>query len=296
MSLNILIVDDSSVMRAMIRRCLELSHLPLGEVYEACDGREGLEVLARSWVDILLVDINMPVMNGEEMVQRVREDPALAALPVIVISTEGSRTRIERLESRGVTFVRKPFRPETIREVVLQVVGGPVQCGLDATLARVSQRAIGDLAYLVPLEGPGEPSETAGPVCRASVDFVGPMRGTLMVTMDRPVAIALAANMLALEECAVPTEDQQRDAVCEVASVVCGNLLPTLGGSTAVFDVQPPAFEDVIRSMPPIPSGAATALLSLEAGNIDLVLTVEQEAARTNLSRAGEQTPSAGTG
>ena len=123
MSLNVLIVDDSSVMRLIIKRALSMSGFEFGEMIEAANGQEGLDALAAHWVDFALVDINMPVMNGEEMIQRLRATPALANLPVIVVSTEGSLTRIERLEQQGVRFVHKPFTPEIIREIIKEITG-----------------------------------------------------------------------------------------------------------------------------------------------------------------------------
>ncbi len=124
MALNILVVDDSSVMRSIIIKSLRLSQLPLGEVHEATNGQEALRVLEGNWVDLALVDINMPVMNGEEMVSRMRQNPATADLPVIVVSTEGSDTRKEGLKRKGAEFVHKPFTPETLRDVVLKTLGG----------------------------------------------------------------------------------------------------------------------------------------------------------------------------
>ncbi len=124
MALNILVVDDSSVMRSIIIKSLRLSQLPLGEVHEATNGQEALRVLEGNWVDLALVDINMPVMNGEEMVSRMRQNPATADLPVIVVSTEGSDTRKEGLKRKGAEFVHKPFTPETLRDAVLKTLGG----------------------------------------------------------------------------------------------------------------------------------------------------------------------------
>ena len=109
MPLNVLIVDDSSVMRAMIIKTMRMSGLDLGEVYQAGNGQEGLDAARGNWVDLVVADINMPVMNGEEMIDRMKADPELAELPTIVISTEGSVTRIERLESKGVKFIHKRF-------------------------------------------------------------------------------------------------------------------------------------------------------------------------------------------
>ncbi len=124
MALNILVVDDSMVMRAMIIKVLRLSKLPLGEIHEASNGQEGLKVLEGHWIDLALVDINMPVMDGEEMINRLRENPDTAALPVLIISTEGSETRKEALTQKGASFVHKPFTPETLRFAILRTIGG----------------------------------------------------------------------------------------------------------------------------------------------------------------------------
>ena len=111
MPLNVLIVDDSSVMRAMIIKTIRMSGLDLGDVYQGANGQEGLQAAKDNWVDLVVADINMPVMNE------------LAQLPTIVISTEGSATRIERLEKKGVKFIHKPFTPEIIRDAIQDLTG-----------------------------------------------------------------------------------------------------------------------------------------------------------------------------
>jgi two-component system chemotaxis response regulator CheY len=123
MALNVLVVDDSSVTRAMIIKTMKMASLPLGEIYQAGNGQEGLQQMQEHWIDLALVDINMPVMNGEEMITKLRENPEWENLPVIVVSTEGSQTRIERLQQKGVKFVHKPFSPETVREVISEITG-----------------------------------------------------------------------------------------------------------------------------------------------------------------------------
>ena len=123
MHFNILVVDDSAVMRAMIVRTLRLSGLPLGELHEAADGEAALARLRVSWVDLLLLDINMPIMNGEQVIEHLRADPETADLKIIVVSTEGSDTRVGRLAEQGVAFVHKPFTPEQLRDTVLRVTG-----------------------------------------------------------------------------------------------------------------------------------------------------------------------------
>jgi two-component system chemotaxis response regulator CheY len=73
----------------------------------------------------VLLDINMPVMNGEEMLRELRADPETAHLPVIVVSTESSETRVQALEELGVAFVHKPFAPEELRATILRITGVP---------------------------------------------------------------------------------------------------------------------------------------------------------------------------
>jgi two-component system, chemotaxis family, chemotaxis protein CheY len=123
MAFNVLVVDDSAVMRQMVVRTLRMSGLPLGTVHEAANGEEGLFLLQEHWVDLLLLDINMPVMDGEEMLRRVRAHPETAEMAVIVVSTEGSETRLAALQELGASIVHKPFAPETLRDVVLRVTG-----------------------------------------------------------------------------------------------------------------------------------------------------------------------------
>lgn len=123
MALNVLIVDDSGVMRAMILKTMKMAGLPLGEVYQAGNGQEGLDVLDGNWIDLVIADINMPVMNGEEMIDAMRANPEYENTPIVVISTEGSETRIERLRQKGTQFIHKPFTPETIRDTIVEMTG-----------------------------------------------------------------------------------------------------------------------------------------------------------------------------
>jgi two-component system chemotaxis response regulator CheY len=122
MAINILIVDDSKIMRTMILKTLQMTGITMGEVFQAANGREGLESLEQNWIDLAIVDINMPVMNGEEMIDRMRANPEMKNLPVVVVSTEGSETRIARLEEKGVIFIHKPFEAETIRDTILELL------------------------------------------------------------------------------------------------------------------------------------------------------------------------------
>ena len=122
MSLNVLVVDDSMVGRAMVIKSLKLAGIDLGDIHQAGDGQQGLNVLEDHWVDLIFADINMPVMNGEEMIGHIRANPAYSDVPIIVISTEGSQTRIERLAAKDARFIHKPFTPEAVRDVIREVI------------------------------------------------------------------------------------------------------------------------------------------------------------------------------
>lgn len=123
MSLNVLIIDDSAVMRSIVRRALAMSGVPVTEIREAANGAEGLVVLDEFVADLAFVDINMPVMNGEEFIDRVRSQPERDGLALVVVSTESSETRIEALQARGVHFLHKPFSPERLRDAVTLITG-----------------------------------------------------------------------------------------------------------------------------------------------------------------------------
>jgi two-component system, chemotaxis family, chemotaxis protein CheY len=122
-SLNVLIVDDSAVMRQMISKILRLSGIPIGAIAHAGNGLEGLRSIEECAFDLVLADINMPLMNGEQMIERIRENPGTAGVPVIVVSTDGSAARVEMMRKRGAGFVHKPFSPETLRDRIIEVMG-----------------------------------------------------------------------------------------------------------------------------------------------------------------------------
>lgn len=124
MSYQVLIVDDAAPLRRMVARAIGMADLPIGAVHEASNGREALEVLRRTWVDIVFADIHMPEMGGVELVEQMAADPMLRDVPVVIVSSDRSEERIAALRRLGVrAYLSKPFRPEAVREVVLQQLG-----------------------------------------------------------------------------------------------------------------------------------------------------------------------------
>ena len=124
MSYNILIVDDSKTIRSVIKKTLDIADVPVGDLYEAENGKEALDVMNSNWIDLIFADINMPVMTGIEMIKKMSEDNTLDKTPVIIVSTDGSKTRIDELLELGVkAYLRKPINPEELRNIVKEVMG-----------------------------------------------------------------------------------------------------------------------------------------------------------------------------
>jgi two-component system chemotaxis response regulator CheY len=123
MAYRVLLVDDSPAMRAFIRRVMVLSGFDLEECLEAGDGAEALECLQREKVDVILTDINMPRMDGEELMRRLSEDKDLRDIPAVVVSTDSTKPRILRMIGLGAQgYIAKPFSPEALREELEKVL------------------------------------------------------------------------------------------------------------------------------------------------------------------------------
>jgi two-component system chemotaxis response regulator CheY len=124
-SVRCLIVDDSSVMRKIVERCLRQAGIDLKQVLEAANGAEALSVLRDNVVDLILCDINMPVMDGLEFVKQLPGVPNAKGVPVVMITTEGSEAHVLQAISCGAQgYIRKPFTAEQVKEHVLPVLAG----------------------------------------------------------------------------------------------------------------------------------------------------------------------------
>lgn len=119
MNYRILIVDDSPLLRATARRAVLQAGVAPERVREAANGKDALDQLAKEPADIVLLDLNMPVMDGYQFVEAKAQMPALAGIKVALVTTEGNRKRLERMTQLGVThYLRKPFEPEELRALV----------------------------------------------------------------------------------------------------------------------------------------------------------------------------------
>ena len=124
-SIRALIVDDSSVMRKIVERCLRQAGVDLKQVLEAGNGAEALSALQDNAVDLILCDINMPVMDGLEFVKALSGVANAKGVPVVMITTEGSESHVMQAISSGARgYIRKPFTAEQVKEHVIPVLAG----------------------------------------------------------------------------------------------------------------------------------------------------------------------------
>lgn len=268
MSLNILIVDDSVTIRTVIAKAIGLSNAPVNEIQFASNGQEALNILSKSFVDLVLADINMPVMNGVEMVERMQSQDQLKKIPVVVVSTEGSATRIDELKAKGVkAFIRKPFTPESIYKVIVEATNayGPETNHMAAPQIEVPKteserkRVIGDvfesvlqnLAFMfveaVERETLGSmesPQDLPEKFIKASMAFTGSIQGQVNLMVPDELAKELASNIIGKEIDKNISQRHLNDALKEVLNVTCGNLLSAVVGTKQVFDAAPPTLTE----------------------------------------------------
>lgn len=122
---SVLIVDDSSVMRKIVERSLRLAGIEIEKVLEADSGAAALGVIQQNVPDMIFSDINMPTMDGIEFIRQLQAVESAKGIPVVMITTEGSQTRVmEALQLGAQGYIRKPFTPEQVREQVVPLLEG----------------------------------------------------------------------------------------------------------------------------------------------------------------------------
>ncbi|MBS1827207.1 MAG: response regulator [Acidobacteria bacterium] len=123
MPLDVLIVDDSAAIRKILQRVLRQAEMSIGEVFEAGDGVEALASLKEHKVGLVLSDINMPNMDGLQLLSQIRGSADWKNLPVLMITTEGSQNKVLEAVNLGASgYVRKPFTADQIKEKLVGLV------------------------------------------------------------------------------------------------------------------------------------------------------------------------------
>jgi two-component system, chemotaxis family, chemotaxis protein CheY len=243
----ILIVDDSATTRAMIKRVIGMTHLPVGDIFEAADGKAALDLLESHSVELVLADLNMPVMDGMEMISRMRKSDKLRSTPVIVISAQPDEDRIGQLKRDGVVgYLPKPFTAEAARDLIgphlvpkperakqTDAIGGSI----NLTLIEAFAEALETMAFISPElpEKNGLPAfAAAARLVRVCFHGQG-IRGSLALAVPPEFGSVVAVN------CGTTgTEAEADDALKELANVTCGLLLRRRVGGATGFELAPP--------------------------------------------------------
>ncbi len=125
MNYEVLIVEDSPILRRVVRRAVEQAGVASENIREAGHGGEALEHLDTRPADLILLDLNMPVMDGATFVRKKQADASIKDIKVVVVTTEGNQARMDELRELGVDgFLRKPFEPEDLRSIVKELLEG----------------------------------------------------------------------------------------------------------------------------------------------------------------------------
>lgn len=124
MKINVLIVEDDAAMRVVLRSIVLSANLDveIGEVFEAENGKVGIEILKREQVDLMLVDIYMPVMDGMEMLDYTYDHPDFSDIPAIVVSTDNDEERVDALMRKGMGFVHKPLTHLLLKDQITKML------------------------------------------------------------------------------------------------------------------------------------------------------------------------------
>jgi two-component system chemotaxis response regulator CheY len=117
MDSHVLVVDDSAAIRKILQRVLRQTGMAIGEIYEAGDGQEALTMLGQHPVHLVLSDINMPKMDGLQLLASLKGDANWRNIPVVMITTEGGEAKVSEAVRLGAAgYVRKPFTADQIKE------------------------------------------------------------------------------------------------------------------------------------------------------------------------------------
>jgi CheY-like chemotaxis protein len=231
--MQILVVDDSHLMRRYVARTLKMTGIEVS-VHEAANGRDAIDQALRIHPDLIITDLHMPEMSGEELVARVSGDPGLSGTPMLVISADHCPGRPEALIHVGaVAYLTKPVAPETLRDRLLGIIasrnlsGQTLRADKDIkippeVIRSAVSRMLEEMCYCE--------STWAGqgllnpPAIGAKVSFSGALSGEFRVSATRRLATQLAAEFLAADVSTI-TDVEATAFIHEFANVACGATL-----------------------------------------------------------------------
>lgn len=240
MTFNILLVDDSKTVRTVITKALKISGFDTKGFYEASNGQEALDILEREWIDLIYTDINMPVMNGIEMVEIMSKNGLLESIPVVIISSDGSLTRIEQLRAKGISaFIRKPFTPESIKEITDEVLGLRDRLKKDSVTSSIFCKILEEFFFMFADEIEKEDVNSGKTdYIQANITLTGMLMGNIILTAHKEICYDLVANILGSN----PNDEfflgQAEDTFKELLSILAFNIITAMYGEKTVCNVK----------------------------------------------------------
>lgn len=250
MPYNVLAVDDSATVRAVIAKTLRLSGVDVSRFGEAARGDDALRMLREEKFDLVFCDLNMPGMTGYELVEALRKEGLLGGVAVVIISSFGNAGVIEELKNKGVKgYLRKPLRPESLKRVVTRVMEQGVDAAQMAAATRVFLQVLSESAFLF-----GEPvspedlPELEGAALLAGVPIGGRSEGRLALAVPERLAEEIAANTLGVAPGDPEGRSKAEDAVRELASIMGGHLAGAADEADGGLTFAPPRLTRLERS------------------------------------------------
>ena len=225
---TILIVDDSTTTRAVIARMIQATGVPVGPLVEAANGREALDVMASGAISLVLTDLNMPVMDGIELLNQMRGNEKLRAIPVVVISAQPDEAQIEQLKTAGANaYLQKPVTPKAIRDTIPPLLltieqavpesGNPFTQDLTNALAQ----ALDEMALISPDMREPIDLNAQVEVRMTTIAFSGDgLHGSLSLKAPKAFGEAVAGQSTLGN-----TQEAADDALNELANITCGLFL-----------------------------------------------------------------------
>jgi two-component system chemotaxis response regulator CheY len=236
MAPNFLVVDDSKMTQALLSSALKDLPASTGKIHCVSNGKEALRVLQDQRIDVVLLDLNMPIMNGVEVLHHMREQQLFDPGSVIVVSAETSQKRMQKLRRAGVAaYVQKPCNSEKIQNIVRCVLSGRCDQRVHAAAEKAFTRSMEKMVGLTPqkVEALGDSSYPSAGCVKGTQQFDGDVRGSLTMALAEVTVVHLAAEALGTE-----LQDSITlacDALREILNITCGKILEELVGDNAMF-------------------------------------------------------------
>lgn len=235
MSARVLVVDDSPILRLSIRRAVTQAGVENENIFEAGNGREALDFLRDNTVDLILLDLNMPVMDGETFMRVLSTDESRRDVMVVVVSTESNQKRLAQLEGLGVRgYLHKPFEPEELCELTGGMLARP---DLDPlTTEQVSEAVAGALESIAFMLLDGAETEEQSYSQHTRIEYSGSHETSeVRLSATDGFLLELASNLIGVDISEVSPELEGTQALSELANIVCGEVVRVLGGTDSSF-------------------------------------------------------------